>query len=119
MSDTLIVIAENNIHEGQLDTLKSLLSEMIETIQREEPRTLNYECFIAADGTSVTFLERYMDSEACLMHLANLGPRYSARLFECLTPTKMTIYGDPSDKMREMFSVFPTGYWGSFARFAR
>jgi quinol monooxygenase YgiN len=119
MSDTLIVIAENDIHAGQLDNLKALLNEMIDTIQREEPKTLNYECFIAGDGASVTFFERYTDSESCLSHLANLGPRYSARLFECLTPTKLTVYGNASDKAREVFSAFPTGFQSPLARFIR
>jgi quinol monooxygenase YgiN len=119
MSDTLIVIAENTIHAGQLDNFKALLREIIDTIQREEPQTLNYECFITEDGGAATFFERYTDSEACLAHLANLGPRYSARLFECLTPTKLTVYGNPSDKARELFSTFPTGFQSPIARFSR
>jgi quinol monooxygenase YgiN len=119
MSDILIVIAENNVNVGQLEPFKALLTEIIDTIQREEPRTLNYECFIAEDGASVTFFERYLDSESCMSHLANLGPRYSARLFECLTPTRLTVYGDPSDAVREIFSAFPTGFRASLGRFAR
>jgi quinol monooxygenase YgiN len=119
MSDILIVIAENNIHAGQLEKLKALLSEITDTVQRELPSTLNYECYIAEDGASVTFFERYTDSEACLSHLGNLGPKYSARLFECLTPTKLTVYGHPSDPLRELFSTFPTGFKAPLARFAR
>src|SRR5258708_8609559 len=88
MSDNLIGIAENNINAGQYDNLKALLREMMDSIQRDEPGTLNYEWFIAEDGKSVDAFERYVDSGACMVHLGNLGPKYGERLVACVTATK-------------------------------
>ena len=119
MSNNVLVVAENNINAGQLDNLKALLMEMMDTIQRDEPGTLNYEWFIADDGKSVHVYERYADSGACMAHLGNIGPKYGERLHACVTATKITIYGNPSDKVREVFAHYPTIYMSPFAGVAR
>lgn len=119
MSDNLIVIAENNTNDGQLDNLKALLTEMIGSIQRDEPGTLNYEWFISEDGKSVDVYERYVDAGACMVHLGNLGQTYAPRLFACVTATKIAIYGNPNDQVRAVFANFAAVYRSPLARFAR
>lgn len=119
MIDTIIVIAENDINAGQLDNLKALLREMMDIIQRDEPGTLNYEWFIADDGKSVHVYERYADSGACMVHLANVGPKYGERLVACVTATKIAIYGNPSDEVRKVFTAYSPIYMSPFVRFAR
>jgi quinol monooxygenase YgiN len=120
MSDNFLVVAENNIKADQLDNLKALAREMVNTIMGDEPGTLNYELFIADDGKSVHFYERYTDSEAFMIHLGNLVQRkYAERLHACLSATKITIYGNPSDQVREVFAHYPTIYMNQFTRLAR
>jgi autoinducer 2-degrading protein len=110
VSNNIFVVAENNIHDGHLDNLKSLLGEMFDAVERSEPGTLNYEWFITDDGTSVHVCERYADSEAFLQHLGNLRQNYAEQLFACLAPTKIMIYRNPNDAVREIFVNFPTTY---------
>jgi quinol monooxygenase YgiN len=120
MSDNILVVAENDIYDGQLDNLKALVMEVMESIQHDEPGTLNYEWFIADDGKSVNVFERYVDSEAFLVHLTNLGQKkYAERMFACLNATKVTIYGNPSDPVRGIFANFPTFYIRPFVGVAR
>jgi len=120
MSDNIIILAENDIKPGQLDTLKALLSEINDSIAREEPGTHNYEWFISDDGKSAHVYERYADSEACVAHLMNLGAnKYAERLFNCLGVTKIAIYGNPSDAIRGIFANYPTVYLSPLTGYAR
>jgi quinol monooxygenase YgiN len=117
MSENVLVVAEVTINAGQLDNLKALVGEMIEAIKRDEPGTHNYEWFIGDDGKSVHVYERYADSEAFMVHLGNLGQKFAKRLSACTTTTRITIYGNPSDKVREVFATYPTVYMSPLVGF--
>jgi quinol monooxygenase YgiN len=119
MSDHVLVVAENTINVGQVNNLKALVEEMINAIKHDEPGTLNYEWFITEDGTSVHVYERYINSEAYLIHLENFGQKYAERCFTYLTVTNIAIYGNPSDKVREVFKAYDPVYMSPFAGIAR
>ncbi len=103
MNDNVLMIAENDIIAGQLENLKALILEMTETINRDEPGTLNYEWFIADDGKSAHVYERYANSETCLSHLMSMRQQYGERMFACLTMTKITAYGKLSPQLLQLF----------------
>jgi quinol monooxygenase YgiN len=119
MSDHVIVLAENDIHAGQLENLKALITEMVEYIQREEPGTLNYEWFIDDEGKTAHAYERYADSESCIAHLTVARQIYGERLFSYLTITKITVYGNPSEPLREIFGPYAGTYRSRFGGVAR
>ena len=120
MSSNFSVVAENNIKAGQLDNFKALIKEMDDTIKRDEPGTLNYEWFLADDGKTVHACERYVDSEAFMIHLGNLiQKKYAEGLHACLSATKITIYGNPSDQVRAVFARYPTTYMSALAGVAQ
>src|SRR5579864_8881953 len=104
MSDNVLVVSEFNINAGQLDNLKALIGEMIDALKRDEPEALNYEWFISADGNCVHVYERYADSDAFMVHLGSLLQKYVERLLAYATATQVTIYGNVSDKVREVFA---------------
>ena len=119
MNDNVLMVAENDIIAGQLESLKALILEMSEVIQRDEPGTLNYEWYIAEDSKSAHAFERYTDSETCLHHLMSMRQQYGERLFACLTITKITVYGNPSAQLRELFAGAAPIYGSRFAGVAR
>jgi quinol monooxygenase YgiN len=119
MSNHVFWILEATIKDGQLDNLKTLISEMVDGTMREEPGALTYEWFIADDGQSLHLYERYADSEAVMVHRGNFGQKYAQRFSAYLTVTKMTIYGNPSDQVREGFARFAPTYLKQSAGFAR
>ena len=119
ISDHVIVLAENEVHAGQLENLKALIAEMAEYIEREEPGTLNYEWYVTEDGTSAHVYERYANSDIFLEHLAVVGQKYGERLFSCLTIKKMSVYGNPNAKVREMFAPFAPVIRGRIGGMAR
>ncbi len=119
MSAIVSSLAEVSIHDGQLDHLKAVVKEMIADIQRDEPGTLNYEWFIADDGKSCHVYERYVDADACMVHLGIFGQKYAAQIMSHGSITKMTFYGDPGDAVRGAYAAFPIQYIGRFAGVAR
>jgi quinol monooxygenase YgiN len=119
MNDNVFWILEATIHPGQLDNLKALMREMVEGTQRDEPGALNYEWFIADDGNSLHLYERYADSEAVMAHRRNFAQKYRERFLSCLTITKMTLYGNPSDAVREGFAPSNPVYMSMAYGFAR
>ena len=119
MSDNVFWILEANINAGQLDNLKALMTEMVEATKRDEPGALNYEWFIADDGNSLHLYERYADSGAVMVHRGNFGQKFVEQFLAYLTVTKITMYGNPNDQIREGFAVSTPIYMRLSAGFAR
>ena len=116
MSDNVFWILEANINAGQLDNLKALMTEMVEATKRDEPGALNYEWFIADDGNSLHLYERYADSGAVMVHRGNFGQKFAERFLAYLTITKITMYGNPSNQVREAFVATYMSLSAGFAR---
>ena len=64
------------------------------------PGTLNYEWFIDADGKNGQIYERYADSAATMTHLGAFGEKFAERFMAVLEPTRLLVYGDPSDEVK-------------------
>src|SRR4051794_37471626 len=79
MNDHVFWILEADIKAGQLDKLKALMREMVEGTQRDEPRALNYEWFIADDGKLLHLYERYSDPDAVMVHRGNFAQKCRER----------------------------------------
>jgi quinol monooxygenase YgiN len=119
VNDNVFWILEANIKAGQLDELKTLMHEMVAGTQRDEPGALNYEWFIANDGSVLHLYERYADSAAVMAHARNFAQKYAQRFSTYLTITKMTMYGNPSAEVRAYFSTRGAIYLSFSDGFAR
>ena len=81
MSSYIVTDFQLSIKEGKLEDFKSIVNSMVETTDVNEPNTLVYEYHINEDGTECHLLETFKDSDAFMVHLANVGHMYDA-LFE-------------------------------------
>ena len=88
------------VKEGREAELRALMAEMSEATERNEPGTLDYEWYLTDDGRRLHLFERYADGGAVMTHLATFGERYVGRFFDVLVPERMTLYGDPDDRVR-------------------
>ncbi len=110
---------ELNIKEGELQNIKTLMNEMVEATQENEPDTKNYEWFISDDGKSCHIYERYTDSAATMKHLGTFGERFAERFFAALEPTKFVIYGAPNEEVRQALAEASPLYMEQIGGFAR
>ena len=107
------------IQEGKGAELPALIEEMVEATKENEPGTLDYQWSISADGTACHIFERYADSGAVLVHLGTFGERFAGRFMEILAPTRFTIYGSPSQEVKEALAPFSPTYMESAGGFSR
>lgn len=119
MSDQVSWMLELTIKPGELDNLKALIREMVESTRATEPGTLNYEWFLDADEKTCHIWERYADSAAVMFHLGHFGEKFAERFMAALEPTRFIVYGNPNEEVQEALSVFGVAYLAPFDGFAR
>ena len=65
---------ELTIQAGKLDEFKAKAEGYTEAVKKDEPGTVEYQWWIAEDGSRCLLKETFTSSEALLQHLANVGP---------------------------------------------
>ena len=118
MHEEVSWLLELAVKPGQLDSFRALMNEMVEST-RAESGTLSYEWFVNDDGSVVHLYERYTDSAAVMTHLRAFGEKFAGRFLAAVDPTRFTVFGSPSDQVKEALSAFGPTYLKPFGGFAR
>jgi quinol monooxygenase YgiN len=118
METSVAWMVEGTLKPGKLDTLKTLMDEMVAGT-REEPGTRSYEWYISEDGTNVHIWEKYADSAAAIEHVTGFGAKWADRFMDCLELTGFRVYGTPDDSAKEFLSGMGPQYYGVLGGFAR
>ncbi len=119
MSENVHWVLELDIREGQLAALKNLMGEMVEATHADEPGTLNYEWFFNGDKSACHIYERYTDSAAALVHLANFGSKFAERFMGLLKPTRFTLYGPASEELLQALAAMGVVHMPQVGGFTR
>ncbi len=107
------------VKPGQLENLKTLMAEMVDATRDNEPGTLNYEWSLSEDGKTCHIYERYVDSSATMIHLASFDKNYAQRFQEVVDMTGCTLYGRPSEEVKQALEGLGTRYMAPLGGFAR
>lgn len=118
MSENVSWLLELAVKPGELDTFRALMHEMVESTQAE-PGTLSYEWSISDAGDVCHLYERYADPAATLAHMGSFGANFAGRFLAAATPTRLTVYGAPSDEVKKGLSGFGPVFMAPFGGFAR
>lgn len=110
MSNNIFWIFELKIKEGKLESLKNLMSEMVNGTEKNEPDTIAYEWTFRADNKICHIHERYADSEAAVKHLRIFLEKYAARLLETGDADRFVVYGNPTAQLKEILDDFAPEY---------
>lgn len=100
------------------DALDSVMADLVSAVQANEPGTTHFEWNISDDGATLNLHERYADTDAALAHLGGFGP-FAERFMAALTVNKMTVYGAPSDELKEALAGFSPTFMSGIGGFAR
>lgn len=98
---------------------RQLMGEMVAATRTHEPGALAYEWSTSADGKVCHIHERYADSDAVLTHLASFMTNWAARFMGCLKPTRMVVYGNPSQAVRDALAALGPVYMATADGFSR
>jgi quinol monooxygenase YgiN len=122
MTNEVSWMLELSLQPGREKDFRALMNEMVEATRASEPGTLNYEWSLSADGATGHIYERYTDSAAVMIHAAAFGGKFAGRFLEILQPTRMVVYGTPSQEVKDALADFAPVYMqpvGGFSRSGR
>lgn len=119
MSDQVAWVLEMRVKSGELDNWKTLMEEMVAATRENEPGTLAYEWFIDAEGSTCHLYERYVDSDAVMVHLGNFGSKFADRFMAAATPAQMFVYGNADDRVRGALAAMSPVHLGPLGGFSR
>ena len=119
MSSSVSWVLVSKVNEGKSADLKALMEEMVPATKANEPGAEIYEWFLTDNGGELHIYERYVDSAATMVHLGNFGANYMERYLACCTPTRLHVYGEPTDEVKDVLNGFGAVYCGTFGGFAR
>ena len=97
------------IRPGELDNLRTLTSEMVESTKGERG-VLIYERFVSEDGKVVYVYERYADSAAAVAHLLVFAAIYGERFAKLVDRRRFMVFGTPSDALKWILDRFSATY---------
>ena len=117
MSSAISWVFEAAIKPDGLDDYRALAREIATDNEAAEPGQTIFEWFI--DDHDGHIYERYTDSAAALFHLQRFVANFAERFLSLCTPTRMSVYGEPSDALKEAIAGFNPRYLGSVAGHAR
>ncbi len=110
-------IFEAAVKPDALDEYGALAREIAADNQATEPGQQIFEWFI--DGQDVHIYERYQDSAAALAHVQRFVENFAGRFLSLCNPTRMSVYGEPSDELRVALTDFNPCYLEPLAGHAR
>jgi quinol monooxygenase YgiN len=104
---------------GNMDKFKQVVARLV-AATKQEPGTLEYEYTATPDNGTVDIIERYVDSDAVVHHVAdNFGPNFSKEFLALVKPARFVVYGTPSAKAKEVLAGFNPIYMTPFDGFKR
>ena len=100
MTVPLVFISRNRIKEGKADDFQKHYRDSVPPIEAGKPATLVQVAYVNADGTEVDFVRLFPSAEGLDLQLQGADER-SKRAYEFIQPTRIEIYGRPSDTAME------------------
>jgi len=118
MNQQVFWIFEFSINDAELDNLKALMKEMVDSTKANEPGTIAYEWYIGANEKDCHVYERYRDSAATVTHLKTFKTHYAARLMSLGKATRFVVYGNPDSTVHEELKGFGAVFMTPLGEFA-
>jgi quinol monooxygenase YgiN len=110
-------VFEAAVKPEALDEYGALAREISADNQAAEPGQQIFEWF--TDDQDVHIYERYQDSAAALAHVQRFVENFASRFLSLCTPTRMSVYGEPSDELKVALTGFNPRYLEPLAGHAR
>ena len=118
MNAAISWLYEVAVKPGQLGNFRTLMAELVDSTQAE-PGALVYEWSLSDDENMAQVSERYADSAATLTHLARFRDAFGQRFLAAVEPTRVVVYGTPSEEVKEALAGLRPVYMSAFTGFAR
>ncbi len=120
MSEPFSLVLDVNAHKGKLPETKTLITNLVNDVKKNEHGTLSYECFIDEAHGRICFLDTYASSEAFLEHMGRktVGNALNTLMANC-DVNSFTIMGNVTPQVRTALAEMGATYVTSVAGFTR
>ena len=108
MTNNIYWTISTTVKEGRLAGLKEHFAKMIATTSTE-PGALSYDFWLSEDETRVHIHERYVDNDATVAHVQNVGEHLGPFL-DAVEMDPLVILGPVNDEVKAIFDGFGASY---------
>lgn len=119
MTKNIQWILEMAVRGDDIEAVHSLIDEMVQATQANEPGALIYEYYISDDQTRCSVVERYADSAAVMAHLQNFETHFGERFFALFEPKLFRVYGPVNDEVKSALGGLGATFDGAAGGFMR
>jgi quinol monooxygenase YgiN len=110
--EKMYTYAKFSIHPGKATQFRRLSQRAVDIVREREPGTLFYEWFMNADETECVAIDCYVDLDAVMAHVQNIGP--IMRELMTISDRQLEIYGaDPSERFGGRTTARNSDFYGS------
>lgn len=103
------VNARLKIKPGKMEQFKKLANSCVDEVRQKDKGTIQYDWFYNDQKSECVVRERYVDSEAVLDHMTNVGELLGG-LVE-LSTISLDIYGSPSSELKNALDGWDVTYY--------
>ena len=118
MSDAVHWVVELVIKPGKFEEFLKLKEVLIASAS-EESGTFNYEWNLSQDQKLCHVYERYVDSEAAMIHSRTFEEKFAEQVLSIVDVAKFHVYGNPNDEVKETLSEFGAVFMSVIGGFSR
>ncbi len=91
---------EFTIIDGKIDEFKTLMHAIIESVEKNEQNMNAYQVYLNAEENKAFIVEWFKNSEAILIHLANIGPLFP-ELLAIAPAVRLEVFGSLTHEAEE------------------
>jgi hypothetical protein len=117
MSTAISWLFEAAVKPDGVDEYRALAEEITAENEATEPDQEIFEWYL--DDHEIHIYERYSDADAAVMHVGRFVANYAERFLSLCTPTRMSVYGEPTDELKAAIAGFNPRYYEPVAGHAR
>jgi len=103
------VNARLKINPGKMEEFKKVANSCVEMVKQKDKGTIQYDWFYNHSTSECIVRERYVDSDAVLEHMANVGELLGGLVK--LSTISLDLYGDPSENLKNALEGFDVTYY--------
>jgi hypothetical protein len=93
--EPLVFVATNRLKPGALDLERTRVPELVDFVEREEPRVVGFSEYLNAAGDEVTVVQIHPDAESLETHLGVIAEHARRAYAETLDRTvRIQVFGE-------------------------
>jgi hypothetical protein len=103
MTSPFIFIATNRLKQGKLEGEKKRLPQLIDFIQVNEPRLIEFNEYANEEGTEVAVVQVQPDADSMVFHMELIAERAASAYADTIdATTNIQVFGTPSRTVTDM-----------------